>query len=156
MGVHVLDTFAYFVGPAERVMAFSRPAADGSTLDQATIVSVEYASGPIASVGTSSFSPPVQLLTAYGTLRNAWNERDGHLFTQGLDDADRLSHPFEPFDTIVDELREFAGCIRGEAAPETGGAEGLEVATVMQGIAESLRSGAPVRLADLESADHIL
>jgi predicted dehydrogenase len=149
MGVHLVDTFHYFAGAARRVMAFSRKATVEGTLDRATIVLIEYLDGTLASIGTSSFTPPIQLVAAFGTRRDAWNEHDGLLFTQGRDDRDRVAQPVDELDTIVDELQEFAACILGERAPETGGREGLEVAAVMEGMSMSLDTGTPTLLADL-------
>ena len=48
---------------------------------------------------------------------------------------------FEPRDMLVEELDEFAGCIRGQATPETGAAEALAALQVVRGAIASHQSG---------------
>jgi predicted dehydrogenase len=145
LGVHTVDTFHYLVGPAKRLSAFSKQLLGATTLDEATSVTIEYESGPIGHIGTSYFVPPVVWMAVYGTDANVWNEDDGARFlVQARADANRAERPIETLDTIGDEMREFVACIRGEAEPETGPAEGLEVALVLEAIVESVRTGAAV------------
>jgi hypothetical protein len=42
---------------------------------------------------------------------------------------------------LVEELAEFAGCVRGERFPETGAAEGLAALEVILGALHSAESG---------------
>jgi predicted dehydrogenase len=48
-----------------------------------------------------------------------------------------------------DEIVEFARCIGGEAEPETGMPEAIEVAAVLEAIGRSVESGATVDLTEL-------
>ena len=147
LGVHTVDTFHYFVGPAKRVTAFSTRLRGFNDLDEATTVLLEYEAGPLASIGTTYFAPPVVSLSVYGSDAVAWNEEDGkRLFTQARADPVRSEQDVESLDTIVDELAEFARGIRGETEPETGIREGIEVAAVLEGIGRSLDSGCSVAL----------
>ena len=150
LGVHTVDTFNYLVGPAARLVAFSKKVAGTSGLDEATAISIEYESGPIGQIGTSYFVPGLVSLAVYATDQNVWNEEDGsRLFTQGRADKARAEQPVDQLDTIQDEVVEFARCIRDGSRPETGGPAGLEVAVVLQGIMQSLESGRTVELAPL-------
>lgn len=150
LGVHTVDTFNYFVGPAERVSAFSARLAGFRDLDEATTVAVEYESGPIGSINTSYFTAPLVTATVYGSEGVVWNEEDGkRLFRQARADAARSEDGVETLDTIVDELAEFARCIREGSQPETGAPEGIEVAAVLEAIAQSVESGCSVAVADL-------
>jgi predicted dehydrogenase len=150
LGVHTVDTFHYLVGPAKRVVAFSKQLLGTTTLDEATSVTIEYASGPIGHIGTSYFVPPVVWMAVYGTDRNVWNEDDGARFLeQARADASRSERPVDTLDTIADEMREFVACVRGEAEPETGPDAGLEVAVVLEAIVQSVASGAAVDLSTL-------
>jgi predicted dehydrogenase len=150
LGVHTVDTFNYLVGPAARLVAFSKKVAGVSTLDEATAVTIEYESGPIGQIGTSYFVPGLVSLAVYGTDLNVWNEEDGgRLFTQARADKARAEQAVEQIDTIRDEVVEFARCIRDGGAPETGAAEGLEVAVVLEGIAQSVDSGRAIDLSSL-------
>ncbi|MEX0756289.1 MAG: Gfo/Idh/MocA family oxidoreductase [Actinomycetota bacterium] len=150
LGVHIVDTFNYFVGPAKRVTAFSKRIHGFLPLDEATTVILEYESGPLGYIGTSYFVPAVNVLSVYGSDGNAWNEEDGtRLFTQERKDPARIEREVDTVNTIVDELAEFARCIRDGTTPETGAAQGLEVAAVLEAIDRSVASGCAVELADL-------
>ncbi|MGH2679988.1 MAG: Gfo/Idh/MocA family protein [Actinomycetota bacterium] len=150
LGVHTVDTFHYFVGPAARVTSFSARTQGFNDLDEATTVLIEYASGPIASINTSYFVPSVVSLSVYGSDAAAWNEEDGkRLYTQPRSEPGRSELEVETIDTMVDELAEFARSIRGEATPETGLAESIEVAAVLEAIGASIQSGCAVDVAGL-------
>ncbi|HET9671897.1 MAG TPA: Gfo/Idh/MocA family oxidoreductase, partial [Actinomycetota bacterium] len=138
LGVHTVDTFHHFVGPAERVVAFSKQVAGFTDLDEATSVVLEYASGPVGTITTTYFSAPVVSLGVFGSEGAAWNEEDGaQLFTQARTEGARTRLDVEPIDTIADELAEFALVVREGAAPETGVAEAIEVAAVLEAIGRS-------------------
>jgi predicted dehydrogenase len=150
LGVHTIDTFHYFVGPAKKVTSFSTRIHGFNDLDEATTVLVEYESGPIASVNTTYFAPPVVALSVFGSDAAAWNEEDGkRLFTQARSDPARSEQEVETIDTLVDEIVEFARCIRGDSVPETGVAEAIEVGAVLQAVGRSVGSGCSVELGDL-------
>ncbi|MDQ4107699.1 MAG: Gfo/Idh/MocA family oxidoreductase [Actinomycetota bacterium] len=150
LGVHTVDTFHYFVGPAARVTSFSARTQGFNDLDEATTVLIGYASGPIGSINTSYFAPPVVSLSVYGSNAAAWNEEDGkRLYAQARSDPTRSEQAVETIDTMVDEIAEFVRCIRGEAQPETGVTEAIEVAAVLEGIGRSVESGCSIDLADL-------
>jgi predicted dehydrogenase len=150
LGVHEVDTLHYFAGPAARVAAFSKTLLGRTHLDEATTVMIEFESGPLAYIGTSYFAPPVVTVAAYGTGANVWNEQDGKkVFVQRAGEPTRSEEPVETLDTMVDELAEFARCIRDGSRPETGGQEGLEVAAVLEAISESVASRRTVELSDV-------
>jgi predicted dehydrogenase len=150
LGVHTVDTFHHFVGGARRVAAFSSRFAEQLAIDDATIVSIEYESGPLATISTNYFTAPVVALTVFGSQGAAWNEEDGaRLFTQHRTEPARIEHRVEALDTIEDELREFAAAIHGEATPETGADAALDVAAVLEAIGRSVRSGASVELSEI-------
>jgi predicted dehydrogenase len=150
LGVHTVDTFHYFMGPAKKVTSFSSRIHGFNDLDEATTVLVGYESGPIASINTTYFSPPIVSLSVFGSDAAAWNEEDGtRLFTQSRSDPTRTEQEVETIDTLVDEIAEFARSIRGEGVPETGVAEAIEVAAVLEAIGLSIESGCSVHMADL-------
>jgi predicted dehydrogenase len=88
-------------------------------------------------------------LAAYGSEGNAWVEEDGgRLFVQKLGEPARSEQPTEGLDTVADELAEFARCVTQGAEPETGAAEGLEVAAMLEAVVESVATGRAVDLPD--------
>ena len=52
-------------------------------------------------------------------------------------------------DALADEMNEFCRCTRGEATPETGGPEGLEVVAVLEAVVQSATTGQVVDVASL-------
>jgi len=150
LGVHTVDTFNYFMGPAERVTAFSGRFTGLRGLDDATSVLLEYGGGQLGSINTTYFSPPVVTLSVYGTDAAVWNEEDGtRLFVQARTESARIERPVETIDTIEDELAEFARCIGEGSEPETGVPEALEVAAVLDAIGRSVETGCAVDLSDV-------
>jgi predicted dehydrogenase len=150
MGVHVVDTFQYFAGPAKRVAAYSKQVHGWRALDEATTVIIEYESGPLGYIGTSYYVPAVNTLVVYGSDMNAWNEQDGSRFwTQERGESVRIERPTDMIDVYADEMAEFAHCILEGTEPETGGPESLEVAAILEAVVRSAATGRTVELSDL-------
>ena len=61
--------------------------------------------------------------------------------------------PCDSNDTIVEELEEFADCIRGEAAPEVGGERATESLAVIRAGVKSAREGRAVDIAEILESD---
>jgi predicted dehydrogenase len=149
LGVHMLDTMNYLVGPVARVFAFSNVILDFPPIDHATSIVLEFESGQLGYLGTSFVVPPTVAVTVRGTGGTAWNEQDGNKFyRQDPSGPGREEQPVEVIDTVADQLGEFARAIRGGPAPETGGAEGLEVVAVLETLIASSKSGKAEAVAD--------
>jgi len=150
MGIHVVDTFQFLVGPARRVSALSKRVDGWRDIDETTVVLLEYESGPLAMIGTSYYVPPVNTIVVYGSEGNVWVEEDGkRLFRQRIGEGARAEESIETLDTICDELDEFARCVRDGDRPETSGEESLEVAAVLDAVLESVQRGSSVDVAEL-------
>ncbi len=148
LGVHMADNLNYLLGPAARVSAFSKKVLQIGTLDNVTTATIEYHSGPLAFLGTSTVVPDIARTAVWGTEAAAWNEVDGEKFyVQRTGEPDRTAQPIDTLDTVRDELEEFGANIRNGGRPETGGAEALEAVAVLEGIVES---GATGRVVDLD------
>ncbi|MDP6364831.1 MAG: hypothetical protein QF787_01590 [Nitrospinota bacterium] len=121
-------------------------------LDDITSIGLEFESGPLGYIGVSQVIPLSIRTAAFGTEAAAWSEEDGtRLFFQKKGEQARSEIPVESGDAPSDQLREFASCIREGAAPETGGAEGLEVVAAMEAIIESAKSGRLAEVADFRA-----
>ena len=108
---------------------------------------LEFESGPLGFVGTTTVIPDVASTAAFGTKAAAWNDLDGERFyRQDVGEQDRREEPVKTLDTVRDELAEFATCVRTGKVPEVGGPEALEVVAVLEGIIESSRDGGVVDL----------
>lgn len=149
LGVHMIDTLQYWVGPIKRVFCFSKQITGKQPIDEATVVAAEFESGPLGYIGFSLSVPKVCTVAAFGDEAAAWSEEEGgKLYFQKNSEFTRTELPVEGVDPLVDEIIEFAHSIRGEATPETGGPEGLAVVEVMEALVESKRSGKPADVAD--------
>lgn len=149
LGVHMLDTMTYLLGPIERVFAFSKRILEAPSIDHATSIVFEFASGPLGYHGGSFVVPKGISVAVHGTDAMAHNDEDGtRFFFQKTEDPAPNEQPVDTIDTIADELAEFVKAIRGEATPETGGAEGLEVVAVLQAAIASSESGRAEAVAD--------
>lgn len=149
MGVHMLDTMQYLLGPVKRVSAFSTVVLEAPVIDHVTTVILEFESGQLGYLGTSFVVPPTVSLNVRGTKGTAWNEEDGTKFYRQVPtEKTREREDVDVLDTIADEISEFAGAIRGGPAPETGGSEGLAVIAVMAAAIASVESGKAELVAD--------
>jgi predicted dehydrogenase len=152
LGVHHVDTLLHWLGPAARVQgSFARLVVDAE-IDDLGVALVEHESGARSLVSSSYVSPKtfsVRLLGTDGVLdyvtdMAVWPRVelvDGatslRLTTaEGVEDVS-----FEARDVLVEELDELARCVRGEAKPETGAAEGLAALGVVLAAIESHEQG---------------
>jgi len=149
LGVHMIDTMTYLLGPVERVFAFSKGILDAPPIDHATSIVFEFAAGPLGYLGSSFVVPRTNSVVVRGTGGMALNDDDGgRFYFQNAQDPVPTEQPVESLDTIADELGEYVRAIRGEATPETGGAEGLEVVAVLEAAIASSESGRAESVAD--------
>ena len=148
LGVHHVDTLLHWLGPAARVQgSFARLVTDAEA-DDLGVALVEHESGA-RSVVTSSYVSPktfgIRLLGTEGMLdyttdMAVWPrvELVDGATTLRLTTGDGIEDvPFEARDVLVEELEELARCVRGEAQPETGAAEGLAALGVVLAAVES-------------------
>jgi predicted dehydrogenase len=142
------DNLNYLLGPASKVAAFSKQVIHVSNLDDATVASLEFSTGPVAFIGTSMVIPDIGRTALWGTEAAGWNEMDGaRFYLQRVGERERTEQPVDVLDTVKDELEEFAVNVRTGATAETGGQEGLEAVAILEGIVESAATG---RVVDLD------
>ena len=154
LGVHMADNLNYLLGPAARIAAFSKKVLEIGTLDNVTTATIEYHSGPLAFLGTSTVVPDIARTAVWGTDAAVWNEMDGERFyVQRTGEPERSAQPVDTLDTVEDELAEFAANIRTGARPETGGLEALEAVAVLEAIVESAATGKVVDLDEVRARE---
>lgn len=152
LGVHHADTLQYWLGPVKRVQGSFARLATPAEIDDLGLALLEFESGARGSLSSSYVSPKTFYLRLYGTEANLAYETDMSIWphAEQMDTATSLTlqtksgrEPvdFRPNDMFVEELAEFARCIRGEAAPETGPSEGLAALQVIRGALASHESG---------------
>jgi predicted dehydrogenase len=149
LGVHMIDTMHYLLGPVERVFAFSNVLIAEPPIDDATTIVLEFPSGQLGYLGTSFVVPRATEVTVRGTAGAAWNADDGtRFYRQTAEETSRSEQPIDTLDTVADQLGEFLAAMRGEAVPETGGTEALEVVAVLEAAQASSESGRAEAVAD--------
>jgi predicted dehydrogenase len=151
LGVHMIDTMLYLMGPIDRVFTFSRPILDDPPVDHATTLVFEFAAGPLGYLGTSFVVPRATSVVVRGTLATAVNDENGaRFYMQGPQESSLQSQVVDTIDTVADEIAEFIRSIRGEARPETGGVEALRVIAVLEAAMTSKRSGRAETIREVE------
>ena len=132
LGIHHVDTLSSWLGaPVAASGRFARVETDAD-VDDVGIVSLQLASGALASVTGSYVSPKTFAIRLSGTRAvldyrtdfSVWPDarRLDAVTTLTLDGAPVA---FDERDMLAEELAEFAACVRGRAVPETGAAEGI-------------------------------
>jgi predicted dehydrogenase len=147
LGIHHVDTFQYLLGPIARVMALSRRVAlTGVEIDDTTSIIFEFAAGSLGYLGTSwVHANRTAFITLHGTEAQAWSEADGsRLLVARRKDAAPAAMSLPPVDPLVEELAEFARCVRDGTKPEVGGEEATAAIAVLEAIVESAESGRAV------------
>lgn len=148
LGVHHADTLQYWLGPVKRVHGSFARLSTEAEIDDVGSVLIEFESGARGTLNSSYVSPKTFYLRLFGTEANLFYETDMSIWphAEKLDPATTLTLQtksgsetieFETRDMLMDELAEFARCIRGEAVPETGAAEGLAALQIIRGALES-------------------
>ena len=168
MGVHHADTLNHFFGPIEKVYAYFNKLYIPAEVEDVTMTIFQFESGVLGYLGSSYATPRTNWLYVYGTeamllcsvsLPNVpfdeylkvWTVVDRYttlqLFGKGKDKPEEIALPIG--DPILEEIDEFADCIRTGAKPETDGKAGLVALALIRAAIESARTGKQVRLANL-------
>ena len=144
LGIHHVDTFQYLLGPIVRVMALSRRLAlTDVPIDDTTSILFEFASGGLGYLGTSWTA----VIAVHGTEAQAWSEADGaRLFLARRGASERTEVSLTPVDAVVEELAEFARCVRERGQPEVGGEVATANVAVLEAIVESIETGRAARV----------
>ncbi len=157
LGIHHADTLHSWLGPVASVQGRFARLATAAEVDDVGVAQLQFASGALGVIASSYVSPKTYSLRLYGTRARLDYHTDMSIWPQAerMDEATTLTlttdsgaQPisFEPVDMLADELGEFARCVRGAAAPETGAAEGLHALQIIWGAIQSDTTGVPVTL----------
>jgi len=147
LGIHHVDTFQYLLGPVSRVMAVARRVAlTGVPIQDVTGILLEFEAGPVGYLGTSWIhANRTAALALHGTEAQAWAEADGsRLFLARRGRPERQEVPLAPADPLVEQLVEFARCVREGGRPEVSGEEATRNVAVLEAVVESIATGRAV------------
>jgi UDP-N-acetyl-2-amino-2-deoxyglucuronate dehydrogenase len=142
LGIHHVDTLAYWLGPVERASGRFAHVHTDADIDDVGVVTLEFESGALGSLTGSYVSPKTLTLRLFGTDAVLAYRSDFSVWpdTLALDGVTTLTLggeqvEFDERDMLAEELAEFGRCIRGEAQPETGADEGIAaLAAVLQAL----------------------
>jgi predicted dehydrogenase len=165
MGVHHADTLIQFFGPVNTVFSqFSRLYIQ-APVEDTTMTLFRFQSGTLGYLGSNYCSPKTNFIHVYGTKANLmcsvtmpnvpfaeylkmWPSADRYtqLVISDLKDMGEKEIPLLVGDTILEEVDEFADCIRMGAKPETDGPSALAALTLIRAAIESAQTGQQVLL----------
>jgi predicted dehydrogenase len=144
LGIHHVDTYQYLAGPIVNVMALvKRVALTAVDIDDTSAILFEFASGALGYLGTAwVYANRTNTITVHGTEAQGWSEGDGaRLFVAKRGQTERAPVALAATDAVVEQLAEFARCVREGGRPEVGGEEGTAAIAVLDAIVESAASG---------------
>ena len=171
MGIHHADTLNHFFGPVKKVFSFFSKLYIPADVEDAEMTTFQFESGVLGHLGSTYASPRANWIRVYGTdahlicnlsLPNlpfdeylkVWSVVDKYtclqLFDKGKDEPETVPLPIG--DPILEEVDEFADCIRTGRRPETDGEAALAALALVRAAIDSARTDAPVDLKSLKGA----
>jgi predicted dehydrogenase len=157
IGIHVIDTLHYLLGPISSALSWQDRGGLKVDIPGITATLLEFESGLRGYLGSSYVSSFSHWIKVYGTKKNAFfSELGGLILTEDSweegqvhKDVAPAANVTAPMPAIVEEIGEFARCIRTGEGPEIGGRIALHNLAVVLAAVESAKSGGPVEVASL-------
>jgi len=157
IGIHVIDSLQYLLGPVRRVFSWQGKGGLQAEIAAVTTTLLDFESGLQGYLGASYVSSFSHWIKLYGTKRNAlFSELGGLVLTDDSWETgelrERIAAPANvcaPMPTIVEEMAEFVRCIRTGESPEVGGQAALYNLAVVLAAVESNKLGRPVDIASV-------
>lgn len=157
IGIHVIDTLHYLLGPIGSVFSLQDRGGLKVEIPGVTTTLMEFESGLQGYLGSSYVSSFSHWIKIYGTQRNAfYSELGGLILTEDSweegevrEDIAPPANVTAPIPAIIEEIGEFARCIRTGENPEIGGQTALHNLAVVLAAVESAKSGGTVEVASV-------
>jgi UDP-N-acetyl-2-amino-2-deoxyglucuronate dehydrogenase len=164
MGVHHADTLIHYFGPIKTAFSYFSKLYIPAPVEDVTTMIFQFESGVQGYLGSNYCSPKANYVYVFGTKANVlcsvtlpnvpfdeylkiWPTVDRYtqltLFELDRDGGKEISLPVG--DPILEEVDEFADCIRTGAKPETGGESSLAALALIRAAIESAKTGKPVK-----------
>jgi predicted dehydrogenase len=163
IGIHQADTVNYIFGPVKRVSAFFRKLYIPAPVEDVTTTIFEFESGILGYIGSNFASPRVNWMHVYGTEANLLRtvarvdrrfdveRKQGpdestrlEIFTKGKTDGERVE--LKIGDPLLEEIDEFADCVRTGRKPETDGYASFKALALIRAAIESARTERPAEV----------
>jgi predicted dehydrogenase len=160
-GIHHVDAFNYILGPIESVSAYFNKLYISAEVEDINLTICRFHSGLLGYLGSTYVSPYDNWLYLHGTRANLlWLVRPPvpavGKFIHNDDAFTRLIQfekgreprpvPLVAGDPVLEEIDEFARCIRTGSRPETDGESALTFLAFIRAAIDSSRLGKPVTL----------
>ena len=148
--IHMIDCFAYLLGPIERVIAaYTKHRAVALGIDDTTSFLVEFASGPTGYIGGTIAAPDMTSLNVYGSAASIYAGIDEEQVTLHRALGPREALPIEPVEqaeTLRLELEEFARACAGDGRFRVDPEDALRNIAVMEAAITAIRSGSSTKV----------
>ena len=165
MGIHHADVFNYLLGPIKTAFSYFNKLYIPAPVDDVTTTIFKYKSGVLGYLGSNYASPKAVWFYIYGTEANLlctitppelpfeeyllwWQDVDRdtevHIFEKGKTGSTAV--PITIGNPIIEEIDEFADCIRTGSRPETDGEGALAALALIRAAIDSARTGKQVEL----------
>jgi predicted dehydrogenase len=139
LGIHHADTLAWLLGPVARSSGRFAHVHTDAEIDDVGVATLEFESGALGVLTGSYVSPHVFSLRLQGSAGVLDYSADLGAVWPAAERVDEVTTltvngeqvGFEPRDMLAEELAEFGAAMRGEAAIETGAAEGIAALRVI-------------------------
>jgi predicted dehydrogenase len=166
MGIHIADTLNYLFGPIKWTFSYFNRHYIKAPVEDVTTTIFQFDSGVQGYLGSNFASPKALWMYVYGTEANLlctvtlpelpfadyllWLPRVDHdtrvqIFQKGETGAKDIPIATEG-DPILEEIDEFADCIKIGARPETDGLGGLAALALIRASIESARTGKQAKI----------
>lgn len=146
LGVHQVDTLSYLLGPAKKVSAMFNKLATPAEIADVTVTVIKFGSGVLGYIGSNYVTPYIFYINVYATKANLFCENGSKLYIQKKDSLAKEEIEVKEVDSILEELEEFADCIRLEKKPEVGGEEAINALAIVQAAIKSVEISRPVTI----------
>ena len=150
IGIHYTDVLEMLMGPVKRVSAMSAQLVlPGDNPDIANLL-LEHESGAISNL-TASYASASEyyMMNVYGKEASAYYDLFQGLRCLRRGEGKAVPIACEKGDTLVEELEEFAACVRGQATPAVEGQRATEALAVIRAGVKSAREGRAVDVAEV-------
>ena len=153
LGIHLIDTAAYLLGPLKRVSCMAANIAMPGAVYDATAAILQFDSGVLFALTSYYVSPDAYFLRIYGTRgvlhccpTNLRLELTDHEGPKDVIEEDFHQEGAESYEL---QMREFGDCIINKREPETNGEVGLQALAVIEAMAQSVAHSAIVNIRDI-------
>jgi len=149
--IHMFDSFAYLLGPIDRIVAaYAKHRAVPHGIDDTTSLLVEFRAGPTGYIGGTIAAPDMSCLNIYGSAASIYAGVDEEQVTLHRADGPREAldiAPLEQSETLLLELEEFARACAGEEQFRVDPEDALRNIAVMEAALAAIESGGAVVVA---------